>query len=137
MSKDTGEWGRRRFINIRKLAALDIAFHGSRVILVEFLLTAICLFAFGAFLVVGQVHSRAPSWDVVAFGTYLLLLGLNYVPLSIYGAKIARGQSAASEVEYELAHRERYARKYGLQSLLLFVPLVVPVLAIHQETARA
>jgi hypothetical protein len=126
-----------RFINIRKLAALDITFHGPRLILAEFGLTAVGLLAFGVYLLrlgLSQDLSRATS--SVLFGAYVLLLGLNYVPLLIYAVKIVRGRSAELEVGYELGHREEYVRKHGLQSLLLFVPLAVLGLAIWQGLRR-
>ncbi|HJT56183.1 MAG TPA: hypothetical protein VJ761_06800 [Ktedonobacteraceae bacterium] len=37
---------------------------------------------------------------------------------------------------FELAHKDRYARKYTLQSFLLVVPLAVPILALYQEWQR-
>jgi hypothetical protein len=115
-------------INIRKLAALDIVFHGSRLILVEF--------AVGVFLpltlgLVSLVRSHA-RWQTVV-GTYLVLLAFNYVPLAVYAIIMVRKRSAREEVIDEVAHREHIASKYMPQSLLLLVPLLVPLAALAQE----
>ena len=121
-------------INIRKLAALDIVFHGPKLILVEFAFGVFFTGALGLVLTyAGFVtgHFRVP-W-VALLGCYLLALAINYLPLFIYTIKIVRGKSAQAEVASELAQKERYARKYTVQSLLLLLPLVVPILAIWQE----
>jgi hypothetical protein len=122
------------FINIRKLAALDIVFHGSKLILAEFAFGVFFTGALGLFLTyAGFVtgHFRVP-W-VALLGCYMLILAINYVPLFLYAITIARGKSAQAEVAYELMQKERYGRKYTVQSLLLLLPLVVPALAIVQE----
>ena len=121
-------------ITIRKLAALDITFHGPKLILGEFAFGVFFTGALGfplayAGFVIG--HFRVP-WAPL-LGCYLLLLALNYVPLLLYAIGIVRRRSAQEEVAFELAHKERYARKYTVQSLLLLLPLVVPILAIYQE----
>jgi hypothetical protein len=121
-------------INIRKLAALDIVFHGPKLILAEFAFGVFFTGALGLFLTyAGFVTGRFRVPWVALLGCYLLLLALNYVPLFLYGIKIVRGKSAQAEVAFELAQKERYGRKYTVQSLLLLLPLVVPMLAIAQE----
>ena len=124
-------------INIRKLAALDIVFHGPKLILAEFAFGVFFTGALGLVLTyAGFVtgHFRVP-W-VALLGCYLLALAINYLPLFIYTIKIVRGKSAQAEVASELAQKERYARKYTVQSLLLLLPLVVPMLAISQEQQK-
>lgn len=124
-------------INIRKLAALDMVFHGPKLILAEFAFGVFFTGALGVVLTyAGFVtgHFRVP-W-VALLGCYLLFLALNYVPLFLYAIGIARRRSAQEEVAFELAQKERYARKYTGQSFLLLLPLVVPVLAIAQEWQR-
>ncbi len=121
-------------ITIRKLAALDIVFHGPKLILAEFAFGVFFTGALGLFLTyAGFVtgHFRVP-W-VALLGCYLLLLAINYVPLLLYGITIVRRKSAQEEVAFELTQKERYGRKYTVQSFLLLLPLVVPVLAIVQE----
>jgi hypothetical protein len=58
------------------------------------------------------------------------------IRLLLYALHSARHKNAEAEVAFELAHKERYARKYQVQSLLLFVPLVVPIQAIVQERQK-
>ncbi len=121
------------FINIGKLAALDIVWHGPKLILAEFLLAVglggvLAAFSFAFFL-------RSPDHPLFALilSLIFLLFALNYVPLLLYALSFVRHKNAEIEVAFELAHKERYARKYQLQSFLLFVPFVVPILAIVQE----
>ena len=121
------------FITIRKLAALDIVWHGPKLILAEFLLTvglgsALAVFSLSFFI-------RSSAHPIFALILSLVFLGvtLNYVPLLLYAFHFVRHKNAELEVAFELAHKERFARKYQLQSLLLFVPLVVSILAIVQE----
>jgi hypothetical protein len=120
-------------INIRKLAALDIAFHGPTFILAEFAFGVFASAALGLWLMyTGFFAAHFNPWSSL-MGCYLLFAALNYVPLFLYAISIVRRRSAEEEVAFELAHKKRYARKYTLQSLLLLFPLVVPVLAIYQE----
>jgi hypothetical protein len=121
------------FINIRKLAALDIVWHGPKLILAEFLLTvglggALAGFNLFFFIRTSTHPPFALILSLVFFG-----VALNYVPLLLYALHFARHKNVELEVAFELAHKERYARKYQLQSLLLFVPFVVLILAIVQE----
>ncbi len=120
-------------INIRKLAALDIALHGPVVILGEVCLTVFGSAALGSWLVYkGFFVERLSLWQNL-LGYYELFIALNYVPLLLYAIKIVRRRSAQEEVAFELDHRAYYGRKYTLQSLLVALPLVVPILAIYQE----
>lgn len=113
-------------INVRKLAALDMAFNGPRLIITEF--------ACGVFIPLGlgllslfRGHAR---WQSV-FGIYMLFLAVNYVPLLIHAILIARKGSVREEVEAELGDRDEL-RRYQRQMLVLLLPLVVPVLALAQ-----
>jgi hypothetical protein len=124
-------------INIRKLAALDIAFHGPKFILIEFALGVIGCAALGLFSIYfGLFHGPDHSLFAVIIGCYLLLIALNYVPLLFYAISIVRHQSAKQEVAYELEHRDKYAGKYMRQSTLLLIPLAVPTLAVYQELQK-
>ena len=119
-------------INVRKLAALDIVFLGPRFILAEFSFAVFLCPVLGLFTL---MRSHA-VWQVV-LGGYLLSLGVNYVPLLLYAITIVRHRSAQGEVADEAADRDRSFRRYRLQSLLLLVPFVVPILAIAQERQKA
>ena len=124
-------------INIRKLAALDIVFHGPKLILAEFGYTVLISAGLGLFMLykgifLGHFHSLFP----VIFGGCLSDLALNYLLLLLYAIDIVRHKSAQDEVAFELAHKDTYARKYTWQSLLLVLPLVVPLMALVQEVRR-
>jgi len=121
------------FINIRKLAALDIAFHGPRFILAEFALGVAGCAAGGAFSISVFYHTASHPLLAAILGFALLWVALNYVPLLLYAISIVRRKSAELEVAFELEHKDIYARKYTFQSPLLLLPLVVPILAIVQE----
>ncbi len=124
------------FINIRKLAALDVVFHGSRLILAEFALGVVFCGGGGIFTLFTFFRNPSHPVFVVIIGLYLSWLAVNYVPLLLYTISIVRGKSAEREVAFELEHKDVYARKYGLQSLLLALPLVVPLLALSQEVQK-
>ena len=117
-----------RLMIVRKLVALDIVLHGPRFIMIEFGVGTPAILAFGLWLMSGSLG--------YLLGVYLLLTGLNYVPLLIYAVLVVRGNSARRETEYGLAHDRHYVRKYSTQQLLLFVPLAVLILAIVQELKR-
>jgi hypothetical protein len=76
-------------INPRKLAAIDIAFLGSKFIIAEFASGVLLCAALGAFTIL-----RAGSLGQRALGLYLICLGINYVPMLVYAIAITRGQSA-------------------------------------------
>ena len=118
-------------INIRKLAALDMAFLGSQVIVAEYVFGVFGPLALG---ILSLVRQRAP-WQR-ALGVYLILLGIDYVPLLIYSVVIFRKKSAREEVADELVHREKIGSRYFPQTFLLLIPLVVPFLAVFQELRR-
>ena len=124
------------FINIRKLAALDIVFHGSRLILAEFALGVVFCGGLGIFSLFAFFRNPSHPAFMVIIGFFLSWLALNYVPLLLYTISIVRGKSAEREVAFELEHKDVYARRYTLQSLLLVLPLVVPLLALFQEVQK-
>ena len=124
-------------INIRKLAALDIVFHGPKFILIEFALGVLGCAALGLFsMYFGLFHSPNHSLFAVVMGCFLLGIALNYVPLLLYAISIVKQKSAKQEVAYELEHRDKYAGKYLGQSTLLLIPLAVPALAFYQELQK-
>jgi len=119
-----------RFINVRKLAAFDLYFRRPVLVLVEF---AFGVFGIGALGFVAVVFGLARSATAVAIGVYLLFLGIDYAPLLVYALMIMRKGSAKSELQTELADLGRYRVKYGVQQVLLMVPLFIPMLALSQE----
>ena len=115
-------------IDIRRLAALDIAFLGSRFILAEFAIGVFGSLGLGVLTLL-----RTQSLGGTVFGAYLLCLGVNYVPLLVHAIDLVRHGTAHQEIANELHEGRRMFRKYRRQSLLLLVPLVVPVLAILER----
>jgi ABC-type Fe3+-siderophore transport system permease subunit len=124
------------FINIKKLAALDVVFHGPKVILTEFGLTVGLCSLLMAFSLSFFIRSSSHPLFSLLLSLIFLGIALNYVPLLLYGLHFVRYKNAGLEVEFELAHKERYARKYQLQSFLLFIPFVVSILALVQKQQK-
>ena len=114
-------------IQIRRLAAVDIAFLGSRFILAEFSIGVFGSLGLGVLTLV-----RTHSLGGTVFGAYLLCIGVNYVPLLFHAIDLVRNGTARQEIANELPEKDRMFRKYRRQSLFLLVPLVVPILAIVQ-----
>jgi hypothetical protein len=61
------------------------------------------------------------------------LVGRRSSSLLLYAISFVRHKNAEIEVAAEIAHKEKYVRKYAIQSLLLLVPLAILILAIIQE----
>ena len=114
-------------IDIRRLAAVDIALLGSRFILAEFSIGVFGSLCLGVLTLV-RTHSPGGTF----FGAYLLCIGVNYVPLLLHAISLVRDGTAYREIADEMLEKPRMFRKYRRQSLLLLVPLVVPILAIIQ-----
>lgn len=120
------------FIIIKKLVALDIVWHGYRLILTEFLLTVGVSAALAIFSLSFFIRTAPHPFFALLFGLVFVYVTLNYIPLLLYAIYFNKYKTAADETTLERSNQRVYARKYQLQSLLLFVPLVVPILAIVQ-----
>ena len=122
-------------LNVRKLAALDMALHGKRFILVEFGVGVLaCAVLGGLSLVQGLRLIRIGiNWQLV-LGIVLLWIGLNYVPLFIHALDLARRGTARDEAGDDLAKPE-LLRKYSVQQLWLLVPFAVVALDLTQRLA--
>jgi hypothetical protein len=115
----------KRPFHFRKLAAIDIVFLGYRLILAEY--------AFGVFFSLGLgvfVLLRGHSPWQLALGLYLICLGINYVPMFAYTVSIGNKQNAQAELADERADKRRAMSKFRRLSVLLLVPLLVPVIAV-------
>ena len=118
--------------DLRKLAAIDILFLGSRFIIIEFAVGAFLSAALGLFVLI-----RGHSFWQLALGIYLICVGINYLPMLAYAVSISNKERAQTELAGELANKRSAMAKYRGQSLLLLVPLVVPILALaHQLRIR-
>jgi hypothetical protein len=119
-------------IVIRKLAAVDMAWLGPRIIIVEYTFGVLLPLALGLrSLRAGWPGLLRSGW-VGILDVWLIGIGLNYIPLLIYAVLIARRGTVQQEGQPELAS----ARRYGLQQVVILVPLMVVVLAIIQEVRR-
>jgi hypothetical protein len=124
------------FINVRKLAALDLVFHGPRFVLVEFA---------GAIVLTGGLAAlslRSALWGPghpviweIVLGVLLASIGANYLPLLINAVDLIRGGTAREEVALELEQATLSRRRYGTQQFLLAVPFAMVAIAIVQALA--
>ena len=112
-------------INPRKLAAIDIVFLGSKLIIAEFASGVLLSAALGGF-----VLFRSHSLKQTAIGLYLISLGINYVPMLMYAVAISLAGRARAELGDELADRRQAMAKYRRQSLWLLIPFAIPIIAI-------
>ena len=119
-------------LNARKLAALDLVFLGSKVIIAEFA-SGIFLSAALGFFILLRGHG---SLVQVVLGLYLISIGINYVPMLVYAIAISKANSARAELGSELDNQRAAMAKYRRQSLWLLVPLSVPVVVITQTRKR-
>jgi hypothetical protein len=119
-------------INFRKLAAIDVAFLGPKLIVTEFAFGVLFSLALGIFALL-----RAHSLWGTAVGTYLVCPGINYGPMLGYAVAIGNRENARLELGDELKEKQVAMSKYRRQSLLLLVPLVVPIFAIFRRAPRA
>lgn len=101
---------------------------GPRIIVTEFAAGVFLCAALGAFVLVRGHGARVQF----ALGVYLILLGLNYVPMLIYAISIRTAVRARTELGSELDDKKSAMAKYRRQSLWLLVPLAVPLVAITQ-----
>jgi uncharacterized membrane protein YqaE (UPF0057 family) len=119
-------------VNPRKLAAIDVALLGARLIIAEFAGGVLLCPGLGVFVLVRGHGSLAQ----LLLGVYLILVGVNYVPMLIYAIVIAREKSAQSELGEELQDKRNAMAKYRRQSVLLLVPLLVPIVALTQRSGQ-
>ena len=123
-----------RLISVRKLAALDLVFHGRKLVLVEFGVGVSFSTLLGFwFIYSGLSAIPDPSYLIAVLGIGLLGIGLNYLPLLIYALQLQRPENAKRIVLYELGHPQTYQRIYGLQSVIFtIVPFALLSLAAIQ-----
>jgi hypothetical protein len=124
-------------IDFRKLAALDLVFHGPRFVLIEFA-GAVALTGGLAALSLrsGLLGPGHPVLWEIAVGGFLASIGVNYLPLLIYAVALVRSGTARQEVAHELEQAQQSQRRYGAQQFLLAVPFAVLVIAVVQTIAR-
>lgn len=116
-------------LNPRKLAAIDLAFLGPKIIISEFAFAVLFAPTLGVFVLLRGHRSPAQ----IALGFYLISLGLNYVPMLAYAVAINEAKSARTELGKELDDKRAAISKYRRQSTWLLMPLVVPIIALMQR----
>ena len=119
-------------ISIRKLAAVDMTLHGTRVIMAEFAVGIALPLILGLFSLRAGLVSAVQSWWETALGLWLVGIAANYVPLLIYAVAIVRGGTMKQEGQAELAQ----VKRYGIQQMIILIPFLVVVLALAQEGRR-
>jgi hypothetical protein len=119
-------------INIRKLAAVDMAWLGTRIIVAEYAVGVVIPFVLGLISIRSGFFGPVLSGWEAALGIWLVTIAANYIPLFIYAVLIAKAGTAKEEGEPELAH----AKRYGVQQVIILVPFLVLVLALTQELGR-
>jgi hypothetical protein len=123
----------QRIIDIRTLAALDMAGLGAVVILVEYFLGIVLPFGLG---LVSLRQGGVPTTDPVSWpgilGLWLLAISANYVPLFLYAVRLKRTNRVDIEGRPAMAN----ARRYGLQQIIILLPFAVVLLALLQERQR-
>ena len=115
-------------LNARKLVAIDLVFLGSKAVITEFSAGVFLSAVLGVFVLVRGHGSVAQ----IVLGSYLISLGVNYIPMLIYAIAITRARSARAELGGELDNKRVTMGKYRRQSLWLLVPLVVPLTVFSQ-----
>ena len=120
-------------LNPRKLAAIDLAFLGPKVIISEFAVGVLFSAILGVFVLL-RGHRRPAQ---IALGLYLISLGLNYIPMLVYAIAINKAKSARRELGNELDSKSAAMKKYRRQSLWLLIPLIVPIVALAETRRRA
>lgn len=124
-------------ITVRKLAALDLVFHGPRFVLIEF--AGAVVLAGGLAILSLRSGLSGPNHPVVweiALGAYLSSIAVNYIPLLIYTVALIQSGTAREAAAMELEQAQLSKRQYGLQQFLLVVPFAILVIAVAQATTR-
>jgi hypothetical protein len=124
-------------ISIRKLAALDLVFHGPRFVLIEFGGAVVLSIGLAALSLRSAFSGpgRPVVWEIV-LGVLLVSIAANYLPLLVNAVLLIRSGTARQEVAAELEHARQTQRRYGTQQFLLIVPLAVMVIALAQALGR-
>jgi hypothetical protein len=99
-------------INIRKLAAVDMVWLGTRIILAEYALGLVLPLILGLL----SIRSGLSGWKAV-LGIWLIAIAANYISLFIYAVLTARAGTVREEA----------------QQVIILVPFLVVILALLQE----
>ena len=100
--------------------------HGPTFILIEFGLSVPVSLILGWFLF---------TRGFLVLGTYIVTLGVNYVPPLIYA--VALREDYGEVVDMKDPEVSKLNHKYSIQQFLMFVPFFVVVLAVVQRLREA
>src|SRR6516165_6243324 len=105
-----------RVTEVRKLAALDMSWLCTRLVLAEYALGVVLPAALGTLSLGRGVARNAElhEWPVLG-GVWLLTIAANYVPLFLYAVALARAGTFQEEAQAARPH----IRRYGLQQALI------------------
>jgi hypothetical protein len=117
-------------VNLRRLPAIDITFLGYKFVLAEYAIGVFFSAALGLFVLL-----RGHSFWQICLGIYLICPGTNYMPMLAYTVSLANKDGARAKLGDELTDKAGAMAKYRRQSLLLLVPIVVPILALTHRRA--
>lgn len=119
-------------IDIRKLAAMDMALHGTRLITAEYAIGVVFPLVLGLLSIRSILVAGARiGWQLLAVA-WLVGIAVNYIPLVIYAVIIGHAGTAQAEGRPEFGR----AKRYNIQQLLLLVPFLVAAVALMQERRR-
>ena len=121
-----------KLVEIRKLAAVDMAWLGARVIVAEYLIGVVLPLGLGVLTHRTLLAAQHPSMSQTLLGVWLVTIAANYVPLFLYAVSIARAGTAQAEGGPEREH----ARRYAVQQVMILVPFLVVAVAVWQELRR-
>ena len=123
---------RFQFVKVRKLAAVDMAWLGTHIVVAEYMLGVVLPLALGIMSVRTGLAAPDPANWRTLIGAWLIAIAANYVPLLFYALALVRGGTVQEEGLPELKH----ARRYGIQQAMILVPLLVVAVAFAQERHR-
>jgi hypothetical protein len=119
-------------ISIRKLVAVDMVWLGKWIILSEYAFGIILPLILGILSVrSGGLGFEHLGWSTI-LGYWLIGIAANYVPMFIFAVLIARGGTVKEEGQPELAR----ARRYGVQQIVILIPLFVVIISLVQENRK-
>ena len=98
-------------LNVRKLVAIDLYFLRPKFILAEFGVGVVALNAFGLLTLRAGIRQEHGVRLMVS-GTFMVAVGMNYVPLLLDAIDIARRRTAEKEIADELRERRATLRGY-------------------------
>lgn len=121
-------------LDVRRLAALDLAWHGSRLIVAEFAIGILGPVALGLLSLryVLVQHPPLLSWPVL-LAIELFGIGANYVPLLAEALRIRKDTSYLERIKAGIQSDPAEARSYGVRQLWLLVPGSLVLFALRRS----